>query len=60
MALMHLTAEFHPDLIKKLHNTLNNEIRLFLRLPDIPEPVKQQFKKDYNSMLRKLGLKEID
>ncbi len=60
MALMHLTAELHPDLIKKMHNTLNNEIRLFLRLPGIPEPVKQQFKEGYNSMLKKLGLKEID
>lgn len=60
IALMHLTAEFHPDLIKKLHNTLNNEIRLFLRNPGIPEPVKQQLKDGYNSMLRKLGLKEID
>jgi CubicO group peptidase (beta-lactamase class C family) len=60
MALMHLTAEFHPDLIKNLYRTLNNEIRLLLRLPDIPEPVKQQLKESYNSMLRKLGLEEID
>ncbi len=60
IAMLHLTAEFHPDLIKQLYNVLNNEIRLFLRTPGIPEAAKQQLKEGYNSMLKKLGLKEID
>jgi CubicO group peptidase (beta-lactamase class C family) len=59
IALLHLTAEFYPDFIKQLYNTLNNEIQLFLRDPMIPESLKQQLKQGYNQMLKKLGLKEI-
>ncbi|MGD2086969.1 MAG: serine hydrolase [Candidatus Aminicenantes bacterium] len=59
IALLHLTAEFYPDFIKQLYNTLNNEIQLFLRDPMIPESLKQQLKEGYNQMLKKLGLKEI-
>jgi len=54
-----LTAEFYPDFIKQLYNTLNNEIQLLLRDPMIPESLKQQLKEGYNQMLKKLGLKEI-
>lgn len=60
IGLIHLTAEFHPGLVKKLYKTLNNEIRLFLRAPGVPEGAKQVLKEGYNSMLRKLGLKEIE
>jgi CubicO group peptidase (beta-lactamase class C family) len=59
IALLHLTAEFYPEFIKQLYNTLNNEIQLFLRDPMIPESLKQQLKQGYNQMLKKLGLKEI-
>jgi CubicO group peptidase (beta-lactamase class C family) len=60
IGLIHLTAEFYPELIKQLYSTLNNEIQIFLREPGIPEPAKQQLKEGYNQMLRKLGLKELE
>jgi CubicO group peptidase (beta-lactamase class C family) len=60
IGLIHLTAEFHPEFIKKMYSTLNNEIRIILRNPMIPESFKKELKDGYNSMLKKLGLKEID
>jgi hypothetical protein len=60
IGIIHLTAEFHPEFIKKMYSTLNNEIRIILRNPMIPDSFKQQLKEGYNSMLKKLGLKEIE
>lgn len=60
IGLIHLAAEFHPEFIKKMYSTLNNEIRIILRNPMIPESFKKELKDGYNSMLKKLGLKEID
>ncbi|NIM12369.1 MAG: serine hydrolase [Candidatus Aminicenantes bacterium] len=60
IGLIHLTAEFHPEFIKKMYSTLNNEIRIILRNPMIPESFKKELKDGYNSMLKKLGLKEIE
>ncbi|MCP5050505.1 MAG: beta-lactamase family protein [bacterium] len=60
LALLHLTAELHPEFIKKMYTTLNNEIRLLLRNPSIPEPIKQKIKDSYNSMLKKLRLKPLE
>lgn len=60
MVLLHLAAEFDPDFIKSMENTLNTEIRMLLGNPSMPEPYKEQIKASYNQMLRKLGLKELE
>lgn len=60
MGLLHLTAELYPGLIKKMANTLNNEMRLLMRNPMMPDAMKKQVKDSYNAMLKKLGLKEIE
>jgi hypothetical protein len=60
MSLLHLVADLHPDLVKKMYATLNNEMRMLMRSPMMPEAVKKQVKDSYNSMLKKLGLKELE
>jgi CubicO group peptidase (beta-lactamase class C family) len=60
LAVIHLTAELYPELIKSMHATLNNEMKLYINNPTIPDEVKKQLKESYNSMLKKLGLKELE
>jgi CubicO group peptidase (beta-lactamase class C family) len=60
VALLHLSAEFYPQFIKQMYPTINNEIYIILRDPTLPETLKQQLKEGYNTMLKKLGLKEIE
>lgn len=60
LAVLHLTAGLYPQLMKKMVPTLNNELRLLMRSPMIPDAAKKQVKDSYNSMLKKLGMKELD
>jgi CubicO group peptidase (beta-lactamase class C family) len=60
LALLHLTAEFHPQLIKQMQNTLDTEITMMLKSPMMPDQYKKIIKDSYNSMLKKLGLKELE
>ena len=59
LAMLHLTAEFNPEFIKKMSATLNNEIRLILKNPMLPETMKKKIKAGYNKMMHKLGLAGI-
>jgi len=59
LTMLHLTAEFHPELIKQMQTTLTNEVNTILQNPQVPQAAKQQIKDSFNGMMKKLGLKEI-
>ena len=60
LTLLHLTAELQPETVKQMYSTLNNEIRMMMRSPALPDGVKKQIKDSYNQMLKKLRLKELE